>query len=205
MGTCGRTRLRAKAHTPPSDVVQVEVVVVDPALRDLQMPAIIFLVSVGDQNPSGFTSADNGHYLIGFGVIEVRVQEFIATISWGLQYRRVPLLGPVRYPVLVLLGDATEFIASDPLALTVGVEKTDDSFRLLERLDQSVQQQPVKAPVVEHDVILVMLEKGVHENLQCGQIPGPILRAPSSGEKGYQGRSPWLVSPTRHHDTCSVL
>jgi hypothetical protein len=39
----------------------------------------------------------------------------------------------------------------------------------------------------------VMLGKGVHGNLQCDGIPGAILRTPSSGGKGYQGRSPWLV------------
>jgi hypothetical protein len=49
----------------------------------------------------------------------------------------------------------------------------------LERLDQPVQQQSVKTPVMEPDAILVMLEKGVHGNLQCGEIPGAILRTPS--------------------------
>jgi hypothetical protein len=49
-------------------------------------------------------------------------------------------------------------------------------FRLLERLNQPVQQQAVEAPIPELDAILVMLVKGVHGILlQCGEIPGRLL------------------------------
>jgi hypothetical protein len=42
----------------------------------------------------------------------------------------------------------------------------------LEGLDQAVEQQPVKTPVLELDAILVMLDEGVHGTLLCGEIPG---------------------------------
>jgi four helix bundle protein len=47
---------------------------------------------------------------------------------------------------------------------------------LLEWLDQPVQQQPVETPVVEADAMLMVLEKGVHWTLLCGQIPGAYSR-----------------------------
>jgi hypothetical protein len=43
----------------------------------------------------------------------------------------------------------------------------------LKRLNQSVQQQPVETTVGEPNAMLVMLEEGVYENLQCGEIPRP--------------------------------
>jgi hypothetical protein len=42
------------------------------------------------------------------------------------------------------------------------MEETQHSLRLLERLDQSIQQNPIEAAVAELDAILVMFEKGVH-------------------------------------------
>jgi four helix bundle protein len=47
---------------------------------------------------------------------------------------------------------------------------------LLEGLNQPIQEKAVEAPVSELDAILVMLKKGVHGNLQCGQIPGAYSR-----------------------------
>ena len=47
-----------------------------------------------------------------------------------------------------------------------------DCFRLLKRLNETVEQKPVKAPVPESDAIFVMFVKGVHGTLLRGQIPG---------------------------------
>jgi hypothetical protein len=65
-----------------------------------------------------------------------------------------------------------EKITCHPLSLPVGVEEANDTFRLLKRLDQPVQQQPVETTIGEANAMLVMLGKGVHGNLPCGQIPG---------------------------------
>jgi hypothetical protein len=46
--------------------------------------------------------------------------------------------------VLVLLGNVAQFIAGS-LPVTISIEKTGHPFRLLERLNQPVQQQSVKA------------------------------------------------------------
>jgi hypothetical protein len=42
----------------------------------------------------------------------------------------------------------------------------------LERLDQSDQQNSIKAPIPDLDAILVMRDEGVHSALLCGEIPG---------------------------------
>jgi hypothetical protein len=81
------------------------------------------------------------------------------------------------------------------------VEETDDSFRLLERLDQPVEQRPVEAPVAESDAIFVVFVKGVHGEtsrvvryLELTAVNASVNFAVCQGRKGYQGRSPWLVS-----------
>ena len=128
--------------------------------------------------------------MIGFGSLEVGIDEIIASSLGRFQDPHAPLLRPVRYPVPILLGTVAKFIAGHPLALAVGVEEADDSLGLLERLDQPVQQQSVQAPVMEPDVILVMLEKAFMGNLQCGEIPGAYLTNAFFELKGYQGVCP---------------
>jgi hypothetical protein len=60
------------------------------------------------------------------------------------------------------------------------VEEAQHALGLLEWLDQSVEKKPVKTSVSELNATLVMLAESVHENLQCGQIPGslPHQRSP---------------------------
>jgi hypothetical protein len=56
--------------------------------------------------------------------------------------------------------------------MAIGVEETQHAFGLLERLDQAIEQQPIKTPVAKLDAMLVMLDEGVHGTLLCGEIPG---------------------------------
>jgi hypothetical protein len=66
-------------------------------------------------------------------------------------------------PVLELLSNITWEIASNALALAVGIKETDHSFGLLKRLNQSVQKNPIKTTVGKFDAILMMFAEGVHE------------------------------------------
>jgi hypothetical protein len=74
--------------------------------------------------------------------------------------------------VLKLSGNLVQYVPTHRILLPVRIEKTDYSFRLLKRLNQTVQQQPVEAPVAEPDAIFMMFVKGVHGTLLRGQIPG---------------------------------
>ena len=197
----GKIRAQANEHLSPAGIVQIEAVLDDPALCHLKMPAILLLVAVGDQDAPWFSGTDNGHDLIRLGVLEVGVDETISPAIGWLQHRRAPLLRPVRDPLLVLLGNLSQFIAGDTLAVAIGVEESNDPFRLLKGLDQPVQQQSVEASVVEPDAILVVLEKSVHGGYSCvvryqehSAMNASQKQPCQLRQQGYQGRSPWLVS-----------
>jgi hypothetical protein len=65
-----------------------------------------------------------------------------------------PILATVLYPVLKLLSDITQKIGSIPPALAISIKEVDHSLGLLERLDQSVQKNPIKTTVTKFDAIL---------------------------------------------------
>src|SRR5262245_52468544 len=69
---------KAHEHSSPAAVVDVEVVLLDPALRDLEMPAVVLLVSDRNHDGGWFTSLEDHHYLIRFGPPEVWIHELIA-------------------------------------------------------------------------------------------------------------------------------
>lgn len=52
------------------------------------------------------------------------------------------------------------------ILLSIRSEEPYDTLRLLERLDQPVDQDPIEAPIGETNAILVMLVEGVHGSLQ---------------------------------------
>src|SRR6202790_2098300 len=126
------------------------------------MQAVTFFITVSDQNPRRPASSQDGDDFIGLCTLEVGVHEVVTATLGRLQNRRVPLLGTVGHPVLVLVGNFVEKIACHPLSFPVGIEEADDAFGLLKRLDQSVQEQPVETTIGEANAILVMFEKGVH-------------------------------------------
>src|SRR6202011_6181011 len=105
--------------------------------------------------------------------------------------------------VLKLAGDFAHPVPAYRILLAIRVEETDNALRLLKRLNEAVQQKPVKTPVTESDTILVMLVESVHGPLLCGEIPGAKLHGRLLGQRSpcesleYQGRSPWLVSSNR--------
>jgi len=180
---------------PQWRIVQVEVVLVHPALFELQMRTLVILAAVRDQNASGLSGLEDGHHLIRFGLRKIRLHKLISPLLIRVfQYRRPPFGGPVLHPVLELIGYFPEVPPSHPLAIAVCVKEAQDSFRLLKRLDDPVQQQSIKTPILKSNAILVMLVEGVHENLQCGEIPGSLPHARLRGQHrgatiapGYQG------------------
>jgi len=154
----------AYEHAAPSPVVDVEIVLNHPAPSELQMPAVDRLIADGDHDAGGFTCLQDDDRLIRLGAPEVRFNELISASLWRLQHRHFVFLRPRLQPLLKAIGDPTQHLPADRVELAVGVEKADHSSRLLERLDQSVQQDPVKATIVETNAVLVMLVKRIHES-----------------------------------------
>jgi hypothetical protein len=56
--------------------------------------------------------------------------------------------------------------------LSIRIEKADDPLRLLERLNQPIEQNTVKTTIVPTDAVFVVLEKGVHHRLPAA-VPQP--------------------------------
>ena len=71
-----------------------------------------------------------------------------------------------------LIGDLPQHIPAHRILISVLAEETYDSLGLLERLDEAVEQNPIKAAISESNAILVMLVESVHGQLLCGEIPG---------------------------------
>ena len=74
----GEVRAQAHEHTPPTGMVQIEVVVDDPARAHLQMQAIVLLVAVGDPDPARLAGAENGDDFVGLDSLAVRIEEIVA-------------------------------------------------------------------------------------------------------------------------------
>src|SRR3984893_8975323 len=157
-------------------IIQVEVKLVHPRFVLLQMGSVVVLVSNGHQNASRFPRFQDRHHLVGLGIFEVRFDEFVppalGTVAIGrFENRSTPFLRAVLQPILELIGDFRQGSPGYPLPFAVRVEETKHALWLLERLDQTVEQQPVKTPIPELDAIVVMLDEGVHGTLLCGEIP----------------------------------
>src|SRR5207253_8834127 len=105
------------------------------------------------------------------------VRPAVAAFAGGrFQTRSAPVLGAVLLPILESIGDLRQGSPGHSLPMTIGVEEAQHALGLLERLDQSVEQEPIKTPIPELDAILVMLDEGVHGTLLCGEIPGAYRR-----------------------------
>src|SRR5579872_5269917 len=88
------------------------------------------------------------------------------------------------YPVSrdVLREIAQQYITAHRVQFAVGGKEPDHSFRLLKRLNQSIEQDAVEATVVESDMILVVLVESVHGSAPCREktkslTQRPLLRA----------------------------
>jgi len=78
----------------------------------------------------------------------VGLDEVVAAAFRSLRNRDVPFLRPPFQPALKLLGNVAQRVPAHRVKLPVGVEEADDALRLLERLNQPVQQDAIKAPAI---------------------------------------------------------
>jgi hypothetical protein len=138
----------------------------DPTLRQLEVPAV--LCPDGNHDPSRFPGFENDYYVVFLGVLKVRIDKVITPSLGRIQNGHAPFLATVLDPVLKLLSDIAQEVASNPQALAIGIKETDHSFGLLKRLNQPVQKNPIKTTVAEFDAIFMMLVEGVQELLLCG-------------------------------------
>jgi hypothetical protein len=161
------------------------------------MPAVCVLVADRGHDPRRLSGFEDDHYPVRVRSPEVGLDKFIAAALWCLDDRSVPLVGLFLHPDLKPVGRTPQHVSADRVEVSIGIKKPDDSLRLLKRLDQPVEKNPVEAAIAETDAVFVMLVEGVH-----GRLPLVAsrhdTRSPShlveQQAEGYQGQSPWLVS-----------
>jgi len=106
----GEWKVRADAHEHPSPVpvIDVKVVLNDPALRDLKMPSVRDLIADGNHDARRLARFEGDHHGAWLGSFEVRIDEFVATAFRRLDDRDVALRSPFRDPALKLVGDGAQ-------------------------------------------------------------------------------------------------
>ena len=169
----GKVGTQAYKHPTPVLVVQIEIVLVDPALLEFQVRAVILLSADRHQDPGGFSGLEDHGHSIGGAISQILLYEVIASLFFGRFHdRSTPFLGSVLQPVLELIGDFRQGLPRYPFPFTIGIKEPEHALGLLERLDQTVQQDSIEASIPELDAMLMMLVEGVHGALLCGEIPG---------------------------------
>jgi len=160
-----KVRAHAHKHPPPPLVVDIEVVLHNPAVCDLKMPAVCFLVADRGHDTRGFSRLEDDDDLIRPCALEVGVDKFVATALRSLDDWSVPLGRSLLHPDLKLFCGTAQDIATDRIEMPVNVENADHSLGLLKWLNEPVQQDAVETPIIEADAVLVMIVEGVHDRL----------------------------------------
>jgi hypothetical protein len=80
----------ANEHSAPVAIVHVEVVLNDPALGQLQVPAIVLFVPGGDENAGWFSCLEDDDQLVGLGMAKVRFDK-LATTFGGIEDGGTPI------------------------------------------------------------------------------------------------------------------
>jgi len=154
----------AHEHPPPPLVIDVEVVLNDPAICDLKVPSVGLAIAHGRHDAGRLARLENHNHFVGLGSVEVGINEVIAAALRGFDNRDVPLASPSLEPSLELLGNAPQRAPTHWIKLPIRVEEANDALRLLERLNQSIQKDAIKATVVPTNAVLVVFIERVHEN-----------------------------------------
>jgi hypothetical protein len=121
-------------------IVEIEIVLIHPALLQFQMRALVLLSANGYQDASGFASFQNDGHMIGFGLLQVRQHEIVTPLMLrSFDDGCPPSLRTIDNPMVKLVGNLGEGLTDYPLSIPIGIEEADYPFRLLEGLNQSVQ------------------------------------------------------------------
>ena len=170
-GGKGEVGAEADEHPAPAAIVDIKVILHDPALRQLQMPAVVLFVADGGQDAGWFSCLQDDDHLVGFGMTKVGLDKVVASTFGSFQDRGIPFLGTILHPVVELLSDFPQHIPAHRVLISIGAEESDYPLGLLERLNDAVEQNPIKAAISEPNAGLVMLEECVHGKLLCSEIP----------------------------------
>jgi hypothetical protein len=135
-GKYGHTRVN---QAPPPPVVHVEVVLDDPALSELQVPAVVLRIPDGDHDPGWFAGLQDHDHVVGLRTLEVRLDELVGSPGRCIEDRHIPLQGAFLDQALELVGNVAEDLGSPGTAVG-SVEEPNHAFRLLDMYDLCMEQ-----------------------------------------------------------------
>src|SRR5215470_7456972 len=126
------------------------------------MPAVRCLVADGNHDARWLAGFEYDDDCVRLRTLEVGVNELVTTALRGIHHRDFCVFRPAFQPLLEMVSDTLEQLPRDWIESPIGVEEANDPFRLLERLDQPVEQDPVEAAIVPANAIPVMFVECVH-------------------------------------------
>ena len=123
----------ANEHATPALVVNVKVVLHDPALSQLEVPALF--CADGNHDPGRLPGFENHYYLAFFGVLKVGIDKVVTSSLRRIQDGGAPFLATVLDPVLKLLSDIAQKISGNSLALAVSIKEANYPLGLLKKAE----------------------------------------------------------------------
>src|ERR1700720_60161 len=103
-----KVRADAHEHSSPVPVIDIKIVLNDPALRELEVPSVSDLVADGRHDARRFSRFEDGHDCVGLGPFEIRVDEFVTTALRCFDNWDAALFGSLCHPALKLVGDVAQ-------------------------------------------------------------------------------------------------
>src|ERR1700730_10973655 len=113
--------------------------------------------------PSWLARFEDDYHCVWLGTFEIWIDEFVTPTIRRVEDRDIALGRSFFHPSLKFVRDAAQSVACHRVELAIRIEEPDHSLRLLERLNQSIQQNAVEAAIVPIYAIPVMLVEGVHD------------------------------------------
>src|ERR1700731_2540714 len=95
----------AHEHSPPVPVVNVKVVLNDPAISDLKMPSVRDLIANSNHDARRLAPFEDHYDCVRLGLFEIWIDENVTTALRRLHDRDVALGRSLLHPVLKLVGD----------------------------------------------------------------------------------------------------
>src|SRR5207247_76661 len=128
---------QAYKHPAPAFVVQVEIVLVNPALLEFQVRAVVLLSANRHQDPGWLSGLENHGHAIGRTASQILMYEVIAPPFIGRFHNgSTPFFRSVLQPVLELIGDFRQGSPGHSFSLSVGWRATTELWT----------RQPVACP-----------------------------------------------------------
>ena len=100
-----------RARSSPVPVIDIKVVLNDPAVGELEVPSVSDLVADRSHDARRFSRFEDGHDCVGLGPFEIRVDEFVTTALRCFDNWDAALFGSLRHPALKLVGDVAQRVA----------------------------------------------------------------------------------------------